>query len=102
MKFYRGKKELYDQEKHGDGMFFTTDSQEIITNQAIYGGSSSSEDSGNQVVSGSFSDGTLIINKTVGDPITITIADATDNTKGLLSSTDKQKIDSMMTWEVIE
>ena len=37
IKFYRGSKEKYNQDSHGDGIYFAADSKEIVANGATYG-----------------------------------------------------------------
>jgi hypothetical protein len=37
IKFYRGESEKYNSETHNDGIFFTTDTDEILVNSDSYG-----------------------------------------------------------------
>lgn len=84
---YRGAKEKYDKSKHGDGIFFTTDTHEIIANDATYGGGSIRE--------WSISNGVLNITMTSGETYQIDFPTASATEKGMMSSEDKSRIDSI-------
>lgn len=84
---YRGAKEKYDKSKHGDGIFFTTDTHEIIANGATYGGGSIRE--------WSISNGVLNITMTSGETYQIDFPTASATEKGMMSSEDKSRIDSI-------
>lgn len=83
---YRGLKEKYDEQKHGDGIFFTTDTHEIIANNATYG---------EIIDTWNIIDGVLTLTMTSGKTLEITFDEATENAKGFLSAEDKKKINSL-------
>lgn len=83
---YRGLKEKYDEQKHGDGIFFTTDTHEIIANNATYG---------ETIDTWSIADGVLTLTMTSGKTLEITFDEATESAKGFLSAEDKKKINSL-------
>ena len=83
---YRGLKEKYDEQKYGDGIFFTTDTHEIIANNATYG---------ETINTWSIADGVLTLTMTSGKTLEITFDEATESVKGFLSAEDKKKINSL-------
>lgn len=83
---YRGLKEKYDEQKYGDGIFFTTDTHEIIANNATYG---------ETINTWSIDDGVLTLTMTSGKTLEITFDEATESVKGFLSAEDKKKINSL-------
>lgn len=83
---YRGLKEKYDEQKHSDGIFFTTDTHEIIANNATYG---------ETIDTWSIADGILTLTMTSGKTLEITFNEATESAKGFLSAEDKKKINSL-------
>ncbi len=83
---YRGLKEKYDEQKHSDGIFFTTDTHEIIANNATYG---------ETIDTWSIADGILTLTMTSGKTLEITFDEATESAKGFLSAEDKKKINSL-------
>lgn len=83
---YRGLKEKYDEQKHGDGIFFTTDTHEIIANNATYG---------ETIDTWSIADGVLTLTMTSGKTLKITFDEATESAKGFLSAEDKKKINAL-------
>lgn len=83
---YRGLKEKYDEQKHSDGIFFTTDTHEIIANNATYG---------ETINTWSIADGILTLTMTSGKTLEITFDEATESAKGFLSAEDKKKINSL-------
>lgn len=83
---YRGLKEKYDEQKHSDGIFFTTDTHEIIANNATYG---------ETIDTWSIANGILTLTMTSGKTLEITFDEATESAKGFLSSEDKKKINSL-------
>lgn len=85
--FYRGLKEKYNQETHKDGLYFSTDTLEILLNGSSFGGR------GLEDVT--FSEGKLIFSFINGNNIEVTIDEATQNLPGLLSALDKQKLDNL-------
>lgn len=87
--FYRGLKEKYNQETHKDGLYFSTDSLEILLNGSSFGGG------GLEDVT--FSEGKLIFSFMNGNSLEVTIDEATQDLPGLLSAVDKQKLDNLPT-----
>lgn len=82
---YRGTKEKYDKSKHADGIFFTTDTHEIIANDTAY----------NELIKEwTISDGTLTITMTSGKDYKFVFPTASESQKGLMSKEDKEKLDS--------
>lgn len=96
MNFYKGKKALYNKEVHNDGIFFTTDTNEIIANEFIYGGNSGSGgSSGASITSWTLENGVLTLVMSSGDNVVITFDEASETTKGLMSTEDKKKLNSL-------
>lgn len=83
---YRGLKEKYNEQSHGDGIFFTTDTHEIIANSATYG---------ETIDTWSIADGVLTLTMTSGKTLKITFDEATEDAKGFLSAEDKKKINAL-------
>jgi hypothetical protein len=83
---YRGLKEKYNEQSHGDGIFFTTDTHEIIANSATYG---------ETIDTWSIADGVLTLTMTSGKTLEITFDEATEDAKGFLSAEDKKKINAL-------
>lgn len=83
---YRGLKEKYNEQSHGDGIFFTTDTHEIIANSATYG---------ETIDTWSIADGVLTLTMTSGKTLKITFDEASENAKGLLSAADKKIINNL-------
>jgi len=83
---YRGLKEKYDEQKHSDGIFFTTDTHEIIANKATYG---------ETIDTWNIADGVLTLTMTSGTTLEITFDEATEDAKGFLSAEDKKKINAL-------
>ena len=94
IKFYRGLKEKYNQLTHADGLYFTTDTLEIILNNKSYGFDVKTSD----VVVGAkwTSPDTITLTTGKGEEITIKIPTASDSVTGLLSNTDKKKYDDFV------
>lgn len=95
MNFYKGKKALYNKEVHNDGIFFTTDTNEIIANEFIYGGNSGSGGSGASITSWTLENGVLTLVMSSGDNVVITFDEASETIKGLMSTEDKKKLNSL-------
>lgn len=85
---YRGLKEKYDEQKHSDGIFFTTDTDEIIVNNRSYG---------ETITTYEIDNGTIILRFNSGASMHIVLDEATESTKGLLSAEDKKKINALET-----
>ena len=85
---YRGLKSNYNAETHKNGIYFTTDTHEVIANEISYGES---------VDSGSVSDGVLTLTMSSGETVKVTFDEASTSTKGLMSSADKAKLASLET-----
>lgn len=83
---YRGLKEKYSEQLHSDGLFFTTDTHEIIANGGSYGAS---------ITSWKIEDGVLTLTMSSGEELVITFPEATETSKGLLSATDKAQLNSL-------
>lgn len=82
---YRGTKEKYDKSKHADGIFFTTDTHEIIANDTAY----------NELIKKwTISDGTLTIIMTSGKTYEFNFPNASETERGLMSKEDKKKLDN--------
>lgn len=82
---YRGTKEKYDKSKHADGIFFTTDTHEIIANDTAY----------NELIKEwTISNGTLTIRMTSGKTYEFNFPNASETERGLMSKEDKKKLDN--------
>lgn len=82
---YRGTKEKYDKSKHADGIFFTTDTHEIIANDTAY----------NELIKEwTISNGTLTIRMTSGKTYEFNFSNASETERGLMSKEDKKKLDN--------
>lgn len=84
--FYRGPKEKYNYEQHINGIYFATDTFEIIMNNNSYGGG---------IEDVTFENGTLTISFSSGKEISVPINEATQTLPGLLSPEDKLFIDGI-------
>ena len=92
---YRGLKEKYNSQLHNNGIYFTTDTHEIIANDSTYG---------DTISAWKINDGVLTLTMTSGKTLEIAFDDATESTKGLLSAEDKKKLDditSQLAWAEI-
>lgn len=85
---YRGLKEKYNAELHSDGIFFTTDTHEIIANSSAYG---------ETIDDWELADGVLTLKKSSGETLKITFDEASESSKGLMSAADKKKMNSITT-----
>jgi len=83
--FYRGLKTKYSELVYTDGIFFATDTQEIIMNGKSFGGGS--------IKSASFSNGVLTLTFLSGETIDIALSNATTTEAGLMSASDKTSLD---------
>ena len=84
--FYRGLREKYNPDTHKDGLFFSTDTLEIILNGSSFGGGLTNVE---------FSEGKLIFSFANGTIKEVPIDEATQDLPGLLSALDKQKLDNL-------
>ena len=80
---YRGLKEKYDEQKYGDGIFFTTDTHEIIANNATYG---------ETINTWSIADGVLTLTMTSGKTLEITFDEATESVKDFCQQKIKRRL----------
>lgn len=86
--FYRGLREKYSPDTHKDGLYFSTDTLEIILNGSSFGGGLTNVE---------FSEGKLIFSFANGTIKEVPIDEATQDLPGLLSALDKQKLDNLPT-----
>lgn len=86
--FYRGLREKYSPDTHKDGLYFSTDTLEIILNRSSFGGGLTNVE---------FSEGKLIFSFANGTVKEVPIDEATQDLPGLLSALDKQKLDNLPT-----
>ena len=89
--FYRGPKEKYVQETHADGIYFATDTFEILMNGSSFGGGG--------IEDVQFSEGKLLFTFRDGTNMEVPITEATQSLPGLLSAADKTKLDNLPTNE---
>lgn len=83
---YRGTKEKYDKSKHADGIFFTTDTHEIIANDTAY----------NELIKQwTISDGTLTIRMTSGKTYEFNFPNASETERGIMSHEDKRNLNRL-------
>lgn len=86
--FYRGLKEKYNQETHSDGLFFSTDTQEIILNGKSYGGGG--------IADVDFAEGKLTFTFLNSSTLVVPITEATSTDSGLMSASDKASLDIIL------
>lgn len=91
--FYRGLKEKYVQETHADGIYFATDTFEILMNGSSFGGGG--------IEDVQFSEGKLLFAFRDGTNMEVPITEATQTLPGLLSAADKTKLDNLPTNETL-
>lgn len=89
--FYRGPKEKYVQETHVDGIYFATDTFEILMNGSSFGGGG--------IEDVQFSEGKLLFTFRDRTNMEVPITEATQSLPGLLSAADKTKLDNLPTNE---
>ena len=102
IKFYRGLKNSYDSTLHGSGIYFATDTFEIIHNGNSYSGLLSV---GKSVENVTLADGVLTVtytDKTTAPftltdliPVAVAASEGNDGKSGLLSAADKALIDQV-------
>ena len=98
VKFYRGLREKYNAGSHADGVYFATDTAEILLNGISYG---LSEEVKNQVITNITYDQTsgkltFVTNGAETPDIEITIPEATAKNPGLMSSEDKDLLNKVL------
>ena len=98
VKFYRGLREKYNAGSHADGVYFATDTAEILLNGISYG---LSEEVKNQVITNITYDQTsgkltFVTNGAETPDIEITIPEATAENPGLMSSEDKDLLNKVL------
>lgn len=80
---YRGLKSKYNKTEHDGGVYFTTDTHEIIANDVVYT---------KYINSWTISDGVLTLTMSDSSIITITFNEASETEKGFLSAEDKKRL----------
>lgn len=80
---YRGLKSKYNKTEHDRGVYFTTDTHEIIANDVVYT---------KYINSWTISDGVLTLTMSDSSTITITFNEASETEKGFLSAEDKKRL----------
>jgi hypothetical protein len=102
IKFFRGSKALYKPAvEHKDGIYFATDTHELLVNNVAYGMSAEGiEDLTNlvneKVKNVEFTSPNVIkFTKGDGTSITVTLPEATTDSAGLMSATDKAKLNAL-------
>ena len=98
VKFYRGLRKKYNAGSYADGVYFATDTAEILLNGISYG---LSEEVKNQVITNITYDQTsgkltFVTNGAETPDIEITIPEATAENPGLMSSEDKDLLDKVL------
>lgn len=93
VKFYQGIKEKYNPSSMQDGIFFSTDTQEMLLNSNSYGGSS--------ITSIKFQNNKITINTSTGGTQEVELNTASTTLDGLMSSEDKSKLDGLPEGEII-
>lgn len=98
IKFYRGLREKYNATSHLDGIYFATDTAEILLNGISYG---LSEEVKNQVITNITYDETsgkltFVTNGAEKPDIEITLPEATATNPGLMSPEDKDLLDKVL------
>ena len=98
VKFYRGLREKYNAGSHADGVYFATDTAEILLNGISYG---LSEEVKNQVITNITYDQTsgkltFVTNGAETPDVEITIPEATAENPGLMSSEDKDLLNKVL------
>lgn len=93
VKFYRGLKEKYNESTHLDGIYFATDTFEIIVNNKTYGGTKSAT-----VSEISYDEPSHKFTIVKGDgssaELSLPVTDGTN--AGLMSAEDKKKLDAVL------
>ena len=93
VKFYRGLKEKYNKSTHLDGIYFATDTFEIIVNNKTYGGTKSATVS---EISYDEPSHKFIIVKGDGSSVELSLPVTDGTNAGLMSAEDKKKLDAAL------
>lgn len=93
VKFYRGLKEKYNESTHLDGIYFATDTFEIIVNNKTYGGTKSATVS---EISYDEPSHKFTIVKGDGSSIELSLPVTDGTNAGLMSAEDKKKLDAVL------
>lgn len=100
--FYRGVRARYSSSTHANGIYFATDTHEILMNNVAYGLSASDLSNLEAAIKGKvasveFTSPNTIVFKDGNDPAntiaTVTLPEATSSTAGLMAATDKAALD---------
>lgn len=93
VKFYRGLKEKYNESTHLDGIYFATDTFEIIVNNKTYGGTKSATVS---EISYDKPSHKFTIVKGDGSSVELSLPVTDGTNAGLMSAEDKKKLDAVL------
>lgn len=93
IKFYRGLKEKYNESTHLDGIYFATDTFEIIVNNKTYGGTKSATVS---EISYDEPSHKFTIVKGDGSSVELSLPVTDGTNAGLMSAEDKKKLDAVL------
>lgn len=93
VKFYRGLKEKYNESTHLDGIYFATDTFEIIVNNKTYGGTKSAAVSEINYDEPSHK---FTIVKGDGSSVELSLPVTDGTNAGLMSAEDKKKLDTVI------
>lgn len=93
VKFYRGLKEKYSESTHLDGIYFATDTFEIIVNNKTYGGTKSATVS---EISYDEPSHKFTIIKGDGSSVELSLPVTDGTNAGLMSAEDKKKLDAVL------
>lgn len=93
VKFYRGLKKKYNESTHLDGIYFATDTFEIIVNNKTYGGTKSATVS---EISYDEPSHKFTIVKGDGSSIELSLPVTDGTNAGLMSAEDKKKLDAVL------
>lgn len=93
VKFYRGLKEKYNKSTHLDGIYFATDTFEIIVNNKTYGGTKSATVS---EISYDEPSHKFTIVKGDGSSVELSLPVTDGTNAGLMSAEDKKKLDTVL------
>lgn len=100
--FYRGVRARYSASTHANGIYFATDTHEILMNNVVYGLSASDLSNLEKAIKGKvasvqFTSPNTIVFKDGNDPAntiaTVTLPEATSSTAGLMAAADKATLD---------